>query len=225
MFPDFRYFVRFLNVEARIACNPIPSLHAIRPTDQERSKPIEREQSKYQRNHNISARSFTTSTSEKTSITCTFCKRKGHILHRCRKLMEKPVEERIEYVKLEGLCFGCFKIGHNSKACTSRSVCDSCGKRHLTCLHREREKKAQEQGVRNKHQRSNENKEDKGQESKTSEIQQATSNRVVREKSGVHTSSIVPVFISTSIEPDKEVLVYALLDTQSDTTFILEGFS
>lgn len=76
MFPDFRYFVRFLNVEARIACNPITSLHAIRPTDQERSKPIEREQSKYQRNHNISARSFTTSTSEKTSITCTFCKRK-----------------------------------------------------------------------------------------------------------------------------------------------------
>lgn len=48
MFPDFRYFVRFLNVEARIACNPITSLHAIRPTDQERSKPIEREQSKYQ---------------------------------------------------------------------------------------------------------------------------------------------------------------------------------
>lgn len=113
--------------------------------------------------------------------------------------MEKPVEERIKYVQQENLCFGCLKIGHNSKACTSRSVCDSCEKRHLTCLHQEREKKDREQGVRNKH----ESKETKGQESKETEIQQATSNRVVQEKSRIHTSSIVPVFVSTMEEPDK----------------------
>ncbi len=36
-----------------------------------------------------------------------------------------------------------------------------------------------------------------------------------------HTSTIVPVWVSTTNEPNHEVLVYALLDTQSDTTFIL----
>ncbi|KAJ8409951.1 hypothetical protein AAFF_G00209920 [Aldrovandia affinis] len=36
------------------------------------------------------------------------------------------------------------------------------------------------------------------------------------------TSSIVPVLMSSSEEPQREVLTYALLDTQSDSTFILE---
>ena len=35
-------------------------------------------------------------------------------------------------------------------------------------------------------------------------------------------SMIVPVWVSSKKNPDKEHLVYALLDTQSDTTFILE---
>lgn len=32
----------------------------------------------------------------------------------------------------------------------------------------------------------------------------------------------VPVYISTEDEPSKETLIYALLDTQSDTTFITD---
>ncbi len=222
MFPDFRYFVRFLNMEARIACNPITSFYAVKSTDQERSKPTEREQSRYQRNQNFSAKTFTTNTSEKTSITCMFCKKKGHTLHRCLKIREKPVEERVKFVQLEKLCFGCLRIGHNSRDCTSRSVCDLCGKRHPTCLHQDRGKKDQEQGVRIKQERANENKGDKNQQSETIEMKQATSNRVVQEKSSTYTSSIVPVYVSTTMEPDKEVLVYALLDRQSDTTFILK---
>ncbi|XP_053388583.1 uncharacterized protein LOC128551695 [Mercenaria mercenaria] len=34
---------------------------------------------------------------------------------------------------------------------------------------------------------------------------------------------ILPVFVSHCDNPDREVLVYALLDTQSDTTFLLDG--
>ncbi len=49
-----------------------------------------------------------------------------------------------------------------------------------------------------------------------------TSNRVVQEKKGTYTSSIVPVYVSTTAEPRKEILVYALLDTQSVPTFILK---
>ncbi len=223
MFPDFRYFVRFLNMEARIACNPITSFYAVKSTDQERSKPTEREQSRYQRNQNFSAKTFTTNTSEKTSITCMFCKKKGHTLHRCLKIREKPVEERVKFVQLEKLCFGCLRIGHNSRDCTSRSVCDLCGKRHPTCLHQDRGKKDQEQGVRIKQERANENKGDKNQQSETIEMKQATSNRVVQEKSSTYTSSIVPVYVSTTMEPDKEVLVYALLDRQSDNNLHPEG--
>ncbi len=177
MFPDFRYFVRFLNMEARIACNPITSFYAVKSADQERSKPIEREQSRYQQNQNFSAKTFTTNISEKTSITCMFCKKKGHTLHRCLKIREKPVEERVKFVQLEKLCFGCLRIGHNSRDCTSRSVCDLCGKRHPTCLHQDRGKKDQEQG-------------DKNQQSETIEMKQATSNREEQHLHFIYCSSL-----------------------------------
>lgn len=101
-----------------------------------------------------------------------FCKKKGHTLHGCLKIMERPVEERVKFVQLEKLCFGCLRFGHNSRACTSRSVCDLCGKRHPTCLHQDRGKKDQEQGVRIKQERSKENKGDKNQQSESVEIQQ-----------------------------------------------------
>lgn len=101
--------------------------------------------------------------------------------------MEKPLEERVKFVQLEKLCFGCLKFGHSSKACTSRSVCDLFGKGHPTCLHQECGKRDQEQAVRNKQERSDENK-DKNQQSEPIEMQQATSNRVVQHKSGTHTS-------------------------------------
>lgn len=37
-FPDFKSFVQFLNKEARIACNPITSLQALKSTEQENSR-------------------------------------------------------------------------------------------------------------------------------------------------------------------------------------------
>lgn len=39
---------------------------------------------------------------------------------------------------------------------------------------------------------------------------------------GSKCSMIVPVYVSHSDDPNNELLIYALLDTQSDTTFILE---
>ena len=57
------------------------------------------------------------------------------------------------------------------------------------------------------------------------ETQQATSNRVIQKKKSTHTSSILPVYVSTAANPEEEVLVYALLDTQSDTTFILKDIA
>ncbi|XP_077360981.1 uncharacterized protein LOC144006149 [Festucalex cinctus] len=223
MFPDFQFFVKFLNTETRIACNPITSLYAIKTTEQESSKPLQREQSKSQRSEKVSVKTFTTNASEeKTSLICLFCKKKGHTLHKCRKIMEKAVEERIKFVQLERLCFGCLNSGHISKACTSRSVCDLCGKHHPTCLHQDREKKDQEREESIKQEELNENKGDNHQQSEPTETQQATSNRVIQEKGSIRTSAIVPVYVSSTNEPDKEVLLYALLDNQSDTTFILE---
>ena len=53
------------------------------------------------------------------------------------------------------------------------------------------------------------------------ETHQALSHALVQNASA--TSSIVPVFLSSVKEPQKEILTYALLDTQSDSTFVLEN--
>lgn len=46
------------------------------------------------------------------------------------------------------------------------------------------------------------------------------SNRVRQDNHSVQTSTIVPVYVSS--DSDKEVLVYALLDSQNDYSFILK---
>jgi hypothetical protein len=44
----------------------------------------------------------------------------------------------------------------------------------------------------------------------------------VSSKYSHNTSMIVPVWLSTQEDPSHEILVFALLDTQSDTTFVLD---
>lgn len=46
---------------------------------------------------------------------------------------------------------------------------------------------------------------------------------VTGEERNMYTSMIVPVCVSTKQNPSYERLVYALLDSQSDTTFIVKG--
>jgi len=202
-FPNFSYFVTFLSMEASIVCNPITSFHALRQSELDKAK--SRSQNiMTSKNQTIGAKIFTTNTSERKIVTCVFCKKTGHSLHKCYKLREKSVADRIKFMQSEKLCFGCLSPGHQSKSCSNRMVCDSCSKRHPTCLHEERLKGAQEL----KKERS---KEGIHPQDVTKET---TSNRVVQDTNSTQTSAIVPVYVSTPSDPDKEVLVYALLDSQ-----------
>lgn len=70
-FPSFSQFVQFLIREARIACNPVTSLHALKQCDGEKAKP--------QRNQTPAAKVLTTNTDEKIAASsCLFCERPGH---------------------------------------------------------------------------------------------------------------------------------------------------
>ncbi|KAJ8351224.1 hypothetical protein SKAU_G00227000 [Synaphobranchus kaupii] len=208
-FPSFSQFVAFLTREAKIACNPITSLQSL--------KQGEAEKPRVQRNQNVGAKKLATSSNETAVMTCIFCKKTGHTLHKCRKLMEKEVSERTKFVQVNKLCFGCLKSGHHSKSCDSRSVCDMCHKRHPTCLHEDRAKDDQ---------RPPQAKPSPSQEILQSSqheetLTAATSHRAILGEAGMHTSAILPVWLSSATQPAQEVLVYALLDSQSDSTFIL----
>lgn len=59
-------------------------------------------------------------------------------------------------------------------------------------------------------------------EEKAPTVTEAVPHKTCQTRRETKSSTIVPVYISTLDRPYEEILVYALLDTQSDTTFILE---
>jgi hypothetical protein len=113
--------------------------------------------------------------------------------------------ERKDYVMKEGLCFACLSQGHMSKKCTNRSDCKKCQKRHPTCLHED--KKAGDTIAK---------------QLQDSRNMDSATNRKVTTVASSLTSMVIPVFVSSAQNPEHEVLVYALLDTMSDSTFVLD---
>ena len=116
------------------------------------------------------------------------------------------MKNRLTFVKENRLCFGCLRRGHEFKDCQRRLSCSACYKKHPTCLHKDSN--------------SLEKKED-GNEVESPSVHNSTS-CTSQGVSSKNTSMIVPVWLSVSSKPNKELLVYAILDTQSDATFILK---
>ena len=223
-FPSFEQFVKFVTKEAKIACNPVTSLHALKSSDGEKVKATPRTRA-------VGAKVLASTSEEKPDAKgCVFCEKSNHGIHTCRKFMAKSVAERVKFVQTNKLCFGCMKSGHQSKNCEHKSVCDTCKRKHPTCLHEDRAKddgkKEQRDDKRKeseKHSKDKERSRDKTEPRQTDETaSEATSHRVVQDMSNACTSTVVPVWLSTTSRPENEVLVYALLDNQSDTTFILQ---
>ena len=152
--------------------------------------------------------------SETVPRSCTFCESNGHILNECRTFGAKTDEEKREYIMKNGLCFSCLQQGHLSKTCTSKNTCSICTKRHPTILHSERKGAIEESGTK----KETSTKQEKLKE----EEKKATCGKI--SKFGVEsmTSMIVHVWVSTKSQPQKEELVYALLDSMSNTTFVLD---
>ncbi|XP_037113011.1 uncharacterized protein LOC119126082 isoform X2 [Syngnathus acus] len=219
-FPSFDQFVEFVTEEADIACNPITSLHALKSGDGGKEKP--------QKTRSVGAKVLASSSEEKTDAKgCVFCEKSNHGLQTCRKFLKETTAERVKFVKTNKLCFGCLKSGHQSKNCEKRSICETCKRKHPTCLHenrpREDDRKEQEDGERKESGRRFKKKEDLSESEEKEETPvEATANRVVQDKRSTYSSTVVPVWLSTASNPEQEVRVYALLDNQSDTTFILQ---
>lgn len=212
-FPAFQDFVNFMSLEAEIACNPVTSLHALRLSD----LPAEKHHLKERKNKSTVLHTQTLTENEKnvpskTSLKppCTFCHDNKHRLHSCPEFKGTPLEEKRKYVRENKLCYGCLKPGHNVKDCRHRHLCDICKGRHPTCLHDDRYSNM------NAVLASNQN---------TDEAVTTLSLNTETEHTSTTTSMILPVWVSSSNNPGIERLVYALLDTQSDTVFIDEDVS
>lgn len=89
-------------------------------------------------NQEIDTKSKENKNSVKTTTqTCLFCDGERSI-DLCGKLKGKPHDEKIEFFKKKGLCYGCLKQGHMSKFCIGKVSCQVCSLTHPTLPHIEK---------------------------------------------------------------------------------------
>ncbi|XP_051281790.1 uncharacterized protein LOC127377717 [Dicentrarchus labrax] len=210
-YPDLACFTKFLSKEARIACNPIasPLLINFKATDErspKRAKVL---------NTNTQTKSFAQEKQEtngsKPKSPCSGCKSEAHNITKCPTFAAKSGEDKKAFIHENRLCFGCLRKGHITKDCKRRHTCNISSRRHRTCLHEDRKQRPVEATTNSS--------------TSTGKHASLETHKVVSHTSTQHasaTSSIVPVLVSSIQEPHREVLTYAILDTQSDSTLVLE---
>ncbi|KAE8629989.1 hypothetical protein XENTR_v10000654 [Xenopus tropicalis] len=217
-YPSFEEFSSFVNSEARIACNPVSSLHILKPLEGKPTREIKRAKvtsfavDTMTKDHDTNESKpkvidvlnrEKARTESHTPLQCMFCG-ENHSIYKCQQMKERSVEEKKRFILDNQLCFGCLRKGHSAKDCKRRATCGICKGRHPTPLHEDRPKR------------------DRASTHSTlieGEIISTLSCCMVKSESK-NTSMIIPVCISSPGTEGKEVLAYALLDTQSSNTFI-----
>lgn len=208
-FPDFKAFAAFVSLEAEIGCNPVTSSYALSLVSAEKRNSRESKGNKVNvlNTQTDMGHDRQRSIKKNTKPPCVFCQDPKHQLYDCSKLMAKTLVERREYVKENNICYGCLKIGHRVRDCRHRLFCNTCKGKHPTCFHDDNYIK----GERSVPVTSSDSRSDDS----TAAVSLSVSG-----KGSSYTSMVVPVWVSSSKDVSTEKLVYALLDSQSDTTFI-----
>ena len=217
-FPPFSEFVKYVVMEADIVCDPVNCRQ--RKTEEE-FKGL-RNKRDYRAHHRRSgtdpARTLATQTKkedyeerERSAKICALCNGM-HELESCTEYKKMDVKARKELAKTKGLCFGCLGRGHLSRECKKRKKCGTCGKLHPTSLHGDYK---------------NIPKETKQEQADTPLEEQTVHCTKSSDENGESqaqiSSMIVPVWLHHRDNSEREVLVYALLDDQSDTTFVSQS--
>ncbi|KAK3086822.1 hypothetical protein FSP39_023974 [Pinctada imbricata] len=66
---------------------------------------------------------------------CIYCDGSGHFISDCKGFLRISLQDRYNFLRNKGLCYGCPKKGHLTKKCRGRHKCSICGRRHPTALH------------------------------------------------------------------------------------------
>ena len=143
------------------------------------------------------------------SNSCSLCK-EIHDLNSYEQFRKMEIKDRKKFAREKGLCYGCVIPGHTYKQCKKRKKCETCGKLHPTSLHGDfRENPG--------------NGKDRSDDNANSPTVNCTKACFMNDGTQVRMSSmIIPVWINHSDNPQTKILVYALLDDQSNTTFVTQ---
>ncbi|XP_067933186.1 uncharacterized protein [Watersipora subatra] len=233
-YPSFADFCSFIAEEAEIACNAMLAKNPADANDKTSAK----------RDRKITLKTNTIETTlsdnnksivinaaqQKTSFCKFYSEPRRHLTTECHDLAKQPHEKKQEFVKMNSLCFSCLEktsATHRSKTCTNKATCSKCTKAHPTSLHIEYPTSYSPDMPSG----SKSNQAFKDKKHNDSQVSKADPKHEANEEKHVshnlETPSVVkaasmtiPVWVSSANEPNKEMLVYALLDSQSSSSFV-----
>ena len=158
---------------------------------------------------------------------CPLCD-KTHALDKCHEFKKKKLEDRREFIKAKGLCFGCLKSGHLSVSCQSRLTCEECNTPHPTLLHNSQPAKRPRRS--SKPRNSDEQAKKKAQitagnppiapGNESMEANESACGSTSLPDAKTTTSMIVPVVVHHKDRPHVEVIIYVILDDGNNSTFV-----
>ena len=135
---SFNDFSQLVSQQADLATDPVYSEESISRSVDTVDKHHKQNERKPKRGRRTN---FATDLSTKKAIggnslpiSCTLCS-KAHHLDECAKFLKKPLEDRRDFIKEMGLCFGFYSPEHVAKLCRSKRSCKTCNKRHPKSLH------------------------------------------------------------------------------------------
>ena len=227
-YPPFSIFALFVTKEADIACHPITS--TIRNIDRNTNSRNNTTTRYTAERHTFSTEMSSNDHNKQTN--CIYCKMTNHRIHDCKKFTSQNHSDKIEYIKGQGRCYSCLEKGHLANNCQARSECKKCHRKHPTCLHQEfidTKRNALDTSTNRRDANTHvKNTLHTSGEDEKSEDDTKTCNEHVSLKTRTYnnqsmTSMIIPVELYHKDHPEVKTRVYAMLDTQSDATFVLES--
>ncbi|KAJ8020558.1 hypothetical protein HOLleu_40182 [Holothuria leucospilota] len=122
-FPPFGVFVEFVQGQARVLNDPSFA-------------PVQAKTIKGDSSHKSAVTVRKTEVKDADKMAKCPIHKTAHSLQDCRSFREKPIEERTTLVKDNHLCFKCLLPGHLARNCKSAVKCETCGKTHLSIMHK-----------------------------------------------------------------------------------------
>ena len=228
--PPFKRFVDFMVSESKWINNPMFCVGSSKDESKDSNSSAR-----------FRAHTYASNSTDSNRTRCLYCKGE-HAVRVCEELERKSDEDKRKFVFDNELCFRCMRGKHQSRDCRSNFTCDTCNRNHATILHGvnfgNRLNNQNSQSVRNQQQQIGLERSmlslqapsftpnaPSGSPVVSNAAQQSFTSGAtcLSSYAGVRLSTmIVPVYVSHKDSSHDERLVYALLDSQSDTSFILD---
>ena len=223
-FPPFSKYAEFINHEAKVSCN---SLRDAASKSSQSSSTRKNDTIKPKTTLKTEAENIADTNITNVQEVCGYCEKLHHKITECRTLSKLTKDQKEEHVKAKNLCFGCLEAGHQLKNCTNRAKCQKCDKYHPTSMHHYRPVIKSETTPFDSQPEQEVNKPNisKTKEVSPPEASKESTHQITHSSTSSSQNEIcsmtVPVWLSTVDKPH-EILVYAMLDSQSDSSYIVE---